>query len=123
LGARERPRVRHRPRAEDREWRADFCRAVDRALLRRKEVAVEGPLRRITVEGFFSLKAMRAWVEEVGRVGWAVLMVWDLVDLPGSFVGAKAGLQGVGGGCETVLYGADLPQACRFQTVNFVSDE
>lgn len=111
------------PGATDPSWRADFCRAVDRALLERGAPSPECGLRRTCVRGFFSLRSLAAWLESVGRSGWSLLLTWDMTDVPGAFVGARGTLQGVGGGCEAVLYGAALPQACRFQTVRYAGSD
>jgi len=104
-------------------WRAEFIEAVDRCLLERDVIPKETRHQRITIKGMFSLKALRNWIDEVAAGGWALLLVWDMADIPGAVLGKKTTMRGLGGGCEAVLYGSALPVALRFQTVSWVCDE
>jgi hypothetical protein len=109
--------------AEKVDWRPEFCAAVDRCVLERGEVVAVSNVQRITIEGFFSLNSLEGWIKEVGMAGWSLLMIWDMVDIPEVPVGKKMTMRGVGGGCDIVLFGAELPLAVRFQTINYVCDE
>jgi hypothetical protein len=102
------------------EWRTEFIQAIDAAMLSKHETVIDSPVQRITIQGFFSLSKLSAWIEEIGRGGWALLLVWDMVDIPASVLGGKHTLRGVVGGCDAVLFGEGLDRALRFQTVNFV---
>jgi hypothetical protein len=101
-------------------WRSDFIHAIDQVLLSKSETVIASSVQRITIQGFFPLSLLKSWIEELATSGWSLLLVWDMVDIPASFLGEKHTLRGVGGGCEAVLFGAELPRALRFQTVNFV---
>ena len=105
------------------EWKAQLLDAVERSLLEREELPVSSSAKRITIEGFLNGASLESYLEEVARDGFSVAMIWDMDDVPASYVGKQGTMQGNGGGCEILVFGKDLPQAVRYQTCLFRNEE
>ncbi|OHT17495.1 hypothetical protein TRFO_02524 [Tritrichomonas foetus] len=105
------------------DWLKDFMKAIDKSLLNRSNVIIYSDVKRITIEGIMNLADFKDWICSIGENGWVLLQVWDMKDIPGSFVGKKKGMQGCGGGCDIVLFGKNLSRAHRIQTIEFVDEE
>ena len=105
------------------DWMKSFMEAVDRSMLEREKIVVSNEFQRMSIEGIFDLRSISRWIKSIANDGWAILLVWDMKDVPGSFLGKKKLLQGHGGGCEIVLFGAALKKAHKIQTIEYVDEE
>lgn len=105
------------------DWIFEFKKAIDVSLLQRKKIAMTSSIQRITIEGFFNLSDFDEWIRSIGQNGWAIAMVWDMKDIPGSFLGKKKTFTGCGGGCDLILFGKNLSHAHQIQTVQYIDEE
>lgn len=104
-------------------WLSEFKEAIDVSLIQRKKISMTSKIQSITIEGFFDLSDFNEWIQSASGDGWAILMVWDMKDIPGSFVGKKKTLQGNGGGCDIVLFGEGMSHAHHIQTVEYLDEQ
>lgn len=111
------------PESLEKEWISEFREAIDTSLFQRKKISMTSSIQSITIEGFFNLSDFSEWIQSIGENGWVILMVWDMKDIPGSFVGEKKTLQGSGGGCNLILFGKGLSYAHRIQTVEYLDEQ
>lgn len=105
------------------DWLSDFRKAIDLSLIQRKKISMSSSIQSITIEGFLCLSDFDEWIQSISENGWAILMVWDMKDIPGSFIGQKKTFLGCGGGCDLILFGNGLSLAHRLQTIEYVDEE
>lgn len=105
------------------DWKAELLGAVERNLCTREEIPASSNTFRLTVQGLLDGPTLEAYLTEVGKEGYSIAMIWDMDDVPASYVGKSGTMQGCGGGCEMVLFGKDVPQAVRYQTCLFRNEE
>ena len=98
------------------DWKLDLLKAMEKSLITRDEIAVNSDTQRMTVEGFMDVTTLEEWLSDLGREGYTIAMFWDMDDIPATYIGKQGTMTGSGGGCETLLFGKEVPQAVRYQT-------
>lgn len=100
-------------------WRDRMLQAIDDALLSRDSIAIHSDWSRMTVEGVVDLSLLQEWLNEVKNAAPTLILVWDMDDVIGSFIGKQRHAEGVGGGFEAIVCGNGAPVAVRYQICAF----
>ena len=110
------------------EWWENLLDAFDQSLLTKSTIIPDNSTNchRISISGVIKTSEIENWIRSIvgeGENNFALIMLWDLHDIPASYVGNKLTLEGFGGGCETLLIGNNLPKAIKYQCVEYLHDE
>lgn len=104
-------------------WSEEFLKCIDDINMQEDEIMAKSGYQSITIEGFFNLEFYKEWLLNLGQEHNCIIQVWDMKDIPGSFLGNKLRLTGFGGGHEIVFHNSKFANILEIKTIEYMNEE
>lgn len=110
------------PESLDKTQISEYIESVDMCLCN-ESVSINSNIRKLSICGLINTRDIEEWIFGLGEGSWCILAIWDMNDVPSSFVGNKLTMRGFGGGSDTVFYGDGFPLSVEVKTVEYLNEE